>query len=489
MNETAPSLSTLRPDVPGPVAKIVEKALVKDPAGRYQNVGHMLDDIKLARESIGKGAENRREAIRSVAVLPFTNMSSDEEQNYFCDGIAEDIINHLTHIEDLRVAARTSSFAVRDANLDIREIGKKLGVETILEGSVQKAGRKLRITAQLINAGDGYHVWSEQYDRDLEDVFAIQDEIGHNIVDALKIKLTDKEKRALDKVPTTDLEAYDFYVRGRQHFHGLGAKGLQYARNMFTSAIIRDTNYALAYCGLADCYAMIFQYHDSNESNVENAITASKRALEIDPELPEAHASLALAYSLIGRYEEAEVEFERAIELSPKLFEAYYYYARMCRMQGNPGKSVELFAKACDARPEDYQAPILMADTFRGLDRPDEKLEAFKRGLAVAEKHLEFHPEDARAWYLGAHALLELGNNAKALVWTERAMRLNPEDAGTLYNAACLFAIMGELDRCFDCFEKAVENGFANREWVKNDPDLAAIRSDPRYKGLLAKLR
>jgi TolB-like protein/Tfp pilus assembly protein PilF len=415
-------------------------------------------------------------------------MSSDQEQDYLCDGIAEDIINSLSHIEGLQVASRTSSFAVRDTAMDIREIGGKLGVETVVEGSVRKSGNQLRITAQLVKTSDGYHLWSDRFDREVRDVFTIQDEIGRSIVDALKVKLTDRDEKALSRVHTTDLEAYEFYVRGRRYFHSLGKKGLEYARNMFTSAIIRDSSFALAYCGLADCYSMIQVYYDSDRTNVENALTASRRALELDPDLAEAHASYGLAISIDGRYGDAVDEFEKAIDLSPGLFETYYFYARSCRSNGDMEQAADLFEKASAVRPEDYQAPLLAADTYRGLDQPERMEEAFRRGLAAAEKHLEFHPEDARAWYLGAHAHAALDARDEAMRWNQRAMELSPDDPATLYNAACLFSILGEVDHCFESLDLAVDNGFAHPQWLKNDPDLEPIRTDPRYLPLLERL-
>jgi serine/threonine protein kinase/Flp pilus assembly protein TadD len=488
VNQHPPSLTSLGLDAPKSVLRIIDQALEKDPDDRYQLVDQMLADIKLARKELKHGDAGASHSQPSVAVLPFTNMSADKEQDYFCDGIAEDIITSLSLVEGLRVAARTSSFAFRDTRMDVREIGRKLGVETILEGSVRKSGDQLRITGQLVSVSDGYHLWSERYDRRLEDVFAIQDEIGHNIVQALKVTLTEQEKRVMAKVPTTNMEAYEFYIRGRQYFFSMGKKGLGYARNLFTSAIIRDPGYALAYCGLADSYSLIYQYYDGDRTNVENALTASRKALELDGELAEAHASCGLAVFIDERFEEAEKEFERAIELAPKLFEAYYFYARACRSQGKFEKAAELFSMAGAVRPEDYQAPILAGDTLRGLDRPESMREAFQRGLAVARKHLEFHPDDSRAWYLGAHALLELGSKDEAREWNERAMKLGPDDAATLYNAACLFCIMGEVDKAFECLEQSVENGFAHPQWLVNDPDLSAIRDDPRYHRLLEKL-
>ena len=488
-NQDPPPLIDLGLNVPESVTRIIGKALEKDRSERYRLVDQMLADMKVSLKEMKTGIEQSAVTRPSIAVLPFTNMSVDKEQDYFCEGIAEDIITSLSRIESLRVVSRTSSFAFKDSGLDIRELGSKSGANTILEGSVRKAGDRIRITAQLINVRDGYHLWSDRYDRDLQDVFAIQDEIGQHIVDALKVKLTEKEKRAMEKVPTTDVDAYEFYIRGRQYFHRMEVKGLEYARNMFTNAIIRDGQYALAYCGLADCYSIIYMYYDSDKTTIENALTASRKALELDSELAEAHASHGLAVSLDGRFEEAEREFERAIELSPKLFEAYYFYARTSRSQGKLEKAADLFAKAGEVQPEDYQAPILAGDTYRGLDRPDEMTGAFRRGLAAAEKHLEFNPEDARAWYLGAHAHSALNSNEIALKWNERAMLLAPSDTATLYNAACLFSILGDYDKAFECLENAIDNGFAHPQWLENDPDFDAIRDDPRYKKLSARLQ
>ncbi|MCK4773301.1 MAG: protein kinase, partial [Candidatus Krumholzibacteria bacterium] len=371
-NQDPPPLFDLGLKVPESVTRIIGKALEKDQTERYQLVDQMLADLKVSLKEIKSGIEQSAVTRPSIAVLPFTNMSADKEQDFFCDGIAEDIITILSRLESLRVVSRTSSFAFKDSGMDIREIGGKLGANTILEGSVRKAGDRLRITAQLINVRDGYHLWSDRYDRDLQDVFAIQDEIGQNIVDALEVKLTEKEKRVMERVPTTDVDAYEFYIRGRQYFHRMEVKGLEYARNMFTNAIIRDGQYALAFCGLADCYSIIYMYYDSDKTTIENALTASQKALDLDSELAEAYASYGLAVSLDGRFEEAESAFERAIEISPKLFEAYYFYARTCRSQGKLEKAAELFAKAGEVQPEDYQAPILAGDTYRGLDRPDE---------------------------------------------------------------------------------------------------------------------
>ena len=484
-NQAPPPLSQYGIDVPQAVERIVSKATEKNRQSRYRHAEDILADLKLARRQLKQETGNKEP---SIAVLPFSNMSDDKKQDYFCDGMAEEIINNLMQINGLRVVARSSSFAFRGQRVDIREIGRQLGVETLLEGSVQKSGKRLRITTQLSDVGNGYHLWSDRYDRDLEDVFAIQDEIARNVVQALKVTLSDKEKRVIEKVPTTDMQAYDFYIRAMQRYHEMDKKGLEYARNLFTSAIIKDPNYALAYCGLSDSYSMIATFYDSDRSNIENALTASGKALELDGELAQAHASFGFALSLDGRYGEAEREFLLATDLAPKLFETYYFRARSFRAQGKLEEAAAMFEKASDLQPQDYQAPILAGDTYRGLGRPDEVDQWFRKGLTAAEKHLELHPEEARAWYLGAHALYGLGDQDKAQEWNERAMHMAPRDPGTLYNAACLFSLMGDPDHCFECFERALEHGFSNRAWLENDPDLEPVRSDPRYRELLSQL-
>jgi adenylate cyclase len=357
----------------------------------------------------------------SIAVLPFINMSAEKEQEYFCDGIAEDILNDLTHLEDLHVVARTSSFAFKGKNQDIREIGMKLETHTIVEGSVRKSGNRLRITAQLINVADGYHLWSERYDRELEDVFAIQEEIAKNIVQSLKIKLSKSEKRALGKVKTQDVQAYDFYLRGREFFHQGRYKNIQYASEMFTRAIKKDLDYALAYAGIADCYSYLFMYFEKRQENIEQSLAASKRAIELDPELAEAHAARGLAVSLSMQYDEAEKAFDRAIKLNPKLYEAYYFYARTCRQQGKIEKAALLFEKAGEVRPEDYQAAVFLVSAYKKLNLPIKAETAAHRAIELVEKHLQLNPDDARALYLGGGVLMTLGEVEKAINWAKRS--------------------------------------------------------------------
>jgi adenylate cyclase len=427
-------------------------------------------------------------AQKSIAVLAFVNMSNDPDNEYFSDGIAEEIINTLTKVKALRVASRTSAFAFKGKSEDVGEIGRKLKVKAVLEGSVRKAGNRLRVTAQLNDVANGYHLWSERYDRQLEDVFAIQDEIAGNIVRALRVVLGEDEKRAIEKAPTENVQAYEYYLRGRQIEHQFRRTALQYARRMFERAIEIEPSFARAYAGIADCCSFLYMYWDSSQANLQAADASSRKALDLDPEGAEAHTSRALALTLRRQYHEARDEFEAALRLNPMLFEAHYFFARACLTEGKLEEAVRRYRDACRVRPEDYQAIFLSADPLITLGRNDEALEAARRGLKVADAHLDLNPDDARAWYLSAVALMRLGQRGQALERARRAYAIDPEDAGVLYNLACIYALGGSTAEALDHLDKAIQNGFGQREWLENDSALDSVRDDPRFEALLQKL-
>ncbi|MDP2584364.1 MAG: protein kinase [Candidatus Palauibacterales bacterium] len=484
-----PSLRDRRDDVSNTLEQVVQRALAKEPGERYPTPAQFaaaLGAPEVLTPPANPAASRRG---KSIAVLPFVNMSSDPDNEYFTDGIAEEIINALTKVQALHVAARTSAFAFKGKNQDIRKVGEQLGVTTVLEGSVRKAGNRLRVTAQLVNVADGYHLWSERYDRQMDDVFAIQDEISENIVKALRVVLSDKEKRQIEnKPPTENVEAYEYYLRARQYFHQFRRAGIQYARRMFERAVEADPGFAKAYAGIADCCSFMYMYWDGSNANLEGADSASAKALELGPELAEAHASRGFALSLRREYDQSRAEFERALELNPKLYEAHYLYARACFQEGRLEDAVRHYQEAARVRPEDYQALLLMVNPLHGLGRHDEALEAMRKGVEVVEHHLELNPDDARALCLGANALIQLGERERALEWAERASRLETSDPGVLYNVACVYALGGMSDRALECLERAVENGFGHREWLENDTDLDSLRDDLRFKALLQRL-
>ncbi len=427
-------------------------------------------------------------ATPSVAVLPFVNMSSDPENEYFGDGLAEELINALTRVEGLHVASRLSAFAFKGKNEEVRTIGERLNVRTVLSGSVRKAGSRLRIAAQLVNVADGYLLWSETFNRQLEDVFAIQDEIAQNIARALRVILTDKERRAIEKVPTADVRAYDCYLRGMQFFHQFRRRGFEYARQMFARAIAIDPGYARAHAGLADCHSFLYEQWEASAANLRAADESSRRALELDPDLAEGHVARGLYFMNRQDHDAARREFETALRLNPNLFEAYYFFGRSCIFQGKLAEAAGLMEHALRLRPDDYQTPGLLACVYSGLGKAAEAEAAYRQSLAATEAYLELHPDDARALYLGANAQVRLGLMEPAVERARRALAMEPDDHNTRYNAACIFALAGRVEEALDHLEEALGSGFGHKGWIENDSDLNALHGHPRYEALLQKL-
>src|SRR5882724_5511688 len=303
----------------------------------------------------------------SIAVLPFNNMSGDPEQEYFSDGITEDIITDLSNVSGLFVVARNTAFTYKGKPVKVEQVGQELGVNFILEGSVRKAGSRVRVTGQLISSKDGGHVWAKRYDRDLTDIFAIQDEITHAIVEQLKVKLLPQEKKSIGQTPTASVEAYTYYLRGRQFLQRRSTKAYyELARRMFAKAVELDPLYARAYAGIADCDSFLFlQYHVN--ISIEDILNTSAKALALESGLAEAHASRGLALSLGERYGEADAEFEQAIALDRNSFEGHYFYARSCFKQGRLEQAARMFERGAEIDPDDYQSPALSIQIYRSL--------------------------------------------------------------------------------------------------------------------------
>ena len=489
LTETARPLRAVRSTVPDSLDRAVSKAMSLDASHRYATTAQF--GLALTSGSMSTPSDTMViptpvvSAAKSVAVLPFANMSNDPENEYFTDGMAEEIINALSKIRALRVASRTSSFAFKGKNEDIGEIGKKLKVSTVLEGSVRKMGNKLRITAQLVNVADGYHLWSERYDRDAEDVFAIQDDISQAIVKALRVILSEDEKKQIEKARAVNLEAYEFYLRGRQSFHQLRRRSLDHARQMFEKAIAIDPTYALAHAGIADCYSQLYSGYDAREFNLRQAEVASAKALELGPGLAEAHVARGMAVSLSKRFDEAKGEFEQAIALDPKNFDALYWYGRNELSQGEFEHAISLFERATAIRPEDYSPGKFIAQSLKSLGRDEECLDVSRKLVPLIEQQLELHPEDSRALIVGAALYAQLGFPEKALANATRAMAVDPEDPRVLYNVACTFAGVGKIADALDALERSVRNGWGDKAWLEHDSDFDGIRNEPRYLALV----
>ena len=422
----------------------------------------------------------------SIAVLPFINMSGDPEQEYFSDGITEDIITDLSKVSGLSVVARNTVFTYKGKPVKVPEVARELGVEFVVEGSVRKAGSRVRVTGQLINGKDDRHVWADRYDRDLTDIFAIQDEITHAIVEQLKVKLLPQEKKSIAQAPTDNVEAYTYYLRGRQFMQRHSKANYQLARRMFAKAVELDPLYARANAGIADCDSFLF-LHYHLEASVESILATSAKALSLDDKLAEAHASRGLAFSLDRRYDEATAEFEKAIALDSNSFEAHYFYGRACVMQGKFERAATVFERAAENKPDDYQSECLLIFVYRSLGRERDSENAARRGVERAERALISHPEDARAAYLGANALAVLGERDRAKEWAARALAIDPDDVLIQYNVACVYSLLGDIDQAFDLLERLLPNAGheLRRGWIKHDSDLDPLRSHPRYQKII----
>jgi TolB-like protein/Flp pilus assembly protein TadD len=475
--KAVPPLSTACPNLPQNVVYAVTRALAKSPDDRF-------DTIRDFAEALATPDAQERSDGPSIAVLPFSDLSDSKGHEYLSDGIAEEIILALTRIEGLRVASRAASFAFKDTQQNVRAIGEQLHVRTILEGSVRPAGDRLRITAELINAADGYQLWTRRYDRGVAEVFAIQEEIAENIARTLQVILSKGKKNARNSPPTADVTAYDYYLRGKQYLHHGTKKSYDFARQMFERAAESDPDFARAHAGIANCYSLLVHYYgDPTDGNLKRADAASREAIRLDPNLADGHAARGFVLWLMDRPDDARRAFETAIELDPVLGDARYLYGRACYQQGQLDDAVRLFEEACRIR-EDYEARYFAAQTYTALGRDADAEEGYRRALRATEDHLTLNPDDARALTMGAVAWCRIGQRAKGLEWAERALAAEPEDAGVRYNVACLYALEGESDKAIACLEAAVQAGFAHKDWVDNDPDLDSLRDDPRFKTL-----
>jgi TolB-like protein/Tfp pilus assembly protein PilF len=553
LRDSPPTVTEINESLPRHLARIIQHCLEKDPEARYQSAKDVRNELKSLRREVdsgsvttgsgaiqistpqptlsrryglwaaaglaaivilatgwwlGRGADRAQAAkderagglsadvasaawsdAPSVAVLPFANLSADPDNEYFTDGLTEELIGALANVEGLRIPARTSVYALKETNLDIQEIGRRLGVDNILEGSVRKAGDQLRISAQLIKVSDGFNLWSETYDREFSDVFVIQGEIAGNIVEALQLTLSPVEQQALRSERTTDFKAYEFYLRGRGHYRRRTRTDFESAREMFQNAIAIDAGYALAWAGLADTYTEFWRNYESTEENLVQAEEASREAVELDPKLAEAHAARGFALGQRQRYDEAAAAFRRSMELNPRLFEAYYYYGTVAFAAGRLETAAEMFEKATEAAPDEIRALQLLPQIYTRLGREAAAAAANRQRVEVVERRLEFNPDDVPMLLDGASALAALGERQRSLEWASRILDKAGDDALVLYNLACLYSLAGEVTSALEALEKSYAAGLADPEWMKQDSDLDNIRKHARYKELVKRMK
>ncbi len=454
---------------------------------RVYNVG-VAPPAPVAGAAAAPAAPVEEEAKPSIAVLPFNNMSGDPEQEYFSDGITEDIITDLSKISGLFVVGRNTSFTYKGKSHQLQSVASELGVNYLLEGSVRKAGDRIRVTGQLIDGPTGGHLWADRYDRDLTDIFAIQDEITKTIVEQLKVRLLPEEKKAIGQVPTHNVEAYNYYLRGRQYYHYLTKWFVRLARQMFAKSVELDPDFAPGYAGMANCDTRLIGIFGEKTSREETLALATK-ALALAPEMTDALVAHAGALGLFDRNREARQAYDRALLVDPNNFDANFSYANFCFRQDDPERAAELFKRALELQPDDAQSPLLLSLTLKALGRMEESREYGWLGVKRVEEQLLVHPESSRGLQLGACILAAMGETDRAKRWMDRALAIDPDDPHAQYNAACMWAQVGEPDKAFAALEKWAEIVPSDlRDWIKHDPDIDPLRVDPRYDQLVRRI-
>jgi len=466
--------------------------------GRWAGGGAPREFEALLRaiEKTGEGSadlssspkEESKTAAYSICVLPFANMSGEAEQEYFSDGISEDIITDLSNVSALSVVARNTSFTFKGESLDVKEVAQKLGVSHVLEGSVRKAGNRVRITAQLIDGAKGDHVWAARYDRDLNDIFAIQDEISKAIVDALKVKLLPEEKKAIAHRGTSDVEAYNLYLMARQQWIQGSYGDLRRDKAILRfckQAVELDPNYAQAWAlmGLAQLELRFVHGLD------ENGLPAAERALEIDPNLPEAHCIKARYLEEDGQAGDAEKQIQRALKLDQNSWEVNREAARILFRSGRIREAIPFFEKAAALMDTDWRNAAMLVCCYNAVDDGASARKAAEMAVARVEAVIATDPTNCSALAMGSGALAALGEDDRARDWARRALLLDPDNLLGRYNIACALAHdlddpEGAIDALRPYFE--LTSSTTEIRHAEADPDLDSIRGDPRFKAMLA---
>ncbi len=465
-----------------PVALVLAWVFDVTPEG-IQRTGEAEHDqnITAAKKAVEPATAPGHNGGQSIAVLPFPDFSAERDQEHFCDGLTEELLNVLTSIPDLRVASRTSCFAFKGKDLDLAAVSEKLHVAHVLEGSVRKSGNKVRITAQLIEVATDSHLWSDTYDRELDDIFAIQDDIAARILEVLKLKLG----AGVRSDPTTrNAKAYEYFLRARGYMMTMVSQDSTRAISLFQKAVELDPLFVRAWIGLAEISAEQALFNSGGDDARQISEDAAAQALKLAPERAESY--MARGFSRLAKldYSEAESDFFKALEIDPRLARAYHYCGRAAHLKGRLNKAREYYAKATELDPENWESPLM---AIQGYDMEGDEAGArhvAQLGIERVKRHLEDYPDNPRAYYLGTSGLATLGETDRAIEWAERALALSPGDASTRYNTACFFATIGETDRSLDLLENSIQS----RSWIENDSELDSLRDHPRYRKIIDSL-
>lgn len=438
------------------------------------------ETVSEAHQQAVPGAQADANA-NSIAVLPFPDLSAEQDQGHFCDGLIDELISQLARVPGLRVASRSSSFAFKGHSADLKDAAEKLAVAHILEGGVRKDGDRVRISAQLTEVASDTVLWAENYDRELCDILAIQQDLAQCILDALKVQLG---KARLAGPATSNPKAYEYYLRGRGYALYNGKKELQLARNMLEKATRTDPNFVDAWAGLAEVTALQAIFMDGGQEAQEASADAGQHAIELAPDVGVGLLAYALGQMACDCYEDAEAAFLRAVELDPELYRAWYYLGRTAHHAGDEDKEIEYYKRAIELDPDDWESPMLLLAPLEQRGDLEEVRRVARLAVDRVEKHLDDYPDNQRAYYLGVSALYKMGEIERAMEWAEHAHRLAPEDPATRYNLACFYSQVGEVERAIDLLEESI----VSRSWVEHDHDLDNLRDNRRFQRYVESL-
>jgi len=483
LNRVPTPISRANPQVPAELGRIIETLLEKNRNERRQSAGVLHTELRRLKKEVESGlATAAKPAGKSVAVLYFENLSGAKEDEYFRDGMTEDVITELTQIKTLHVFPRAAVVAYRDKPATAPEIGKQLDAAYVLGGSVRRAGNRLRITAQLVETQTGHTVWAERYDREMKDVFEVQDEIARSITQALRISISAQEQETIAQKPTENLQAYDYFLRGRNYTR---RENLEFAMQMFEHAIRLDPNFALAHAGIANISGMQFEMHGRDPRWIEKGLAAANRSFELDPENPEVIASRARLCHVQQRYDEAVKLARMAIDRRSDCQNAWDVLGRALFCSDRWQEAADLAERAVAAAGDNYNVFVPYVNSMLALGDKETARKLIERQCRVLEHQVDTVPEDVRARILLAATFVQLGRDKDASQHLEMAVAMRPNDPNTLYNAACTYGMLGMKAESLAMLKRAIECGFTDMEWISRDSDLSLIHDEPEFKRLL----
>jgi serine/threonine protein kinase/Tfp pilus assembly protein PilF len=494
LNRDPLPVADANPGVPAEIGRVIDKALEKDRNLRYQTATDIKTDLARLKRDLDSGrkrtaevTESRgesKQSAKSIAVLYFENLSGVKEDEYFRDGITEDIITELSKIKGLSIFSRPTVLAYRDQRVTPAQIGQQLKAAYVLAGSLRRAGNRLRINAQLVDTQTDFPLWSERYDREMKDVFEVQDEIARNIAEALRITLSPQEQAALAAKPTENLQAYDLYLRGKNYARRMTRQDLGFALQMFENAVSLDPEFALAYAAVANVCAQTHYNYGRDPIWLQRAEAASHRAVILQPQLPEVLVAQAWILYAAQNYKDAIYCAQKAIDRKRDCEGAYYTLCRSLFASGQYQELATIADEALEASGEDYNCYVPIMNALEVMGKQEALRNTRQRRVAALENHVKHVPEDARARILLASDYAQMDRVEDAVRETNFAVALRSSEATVLYNAACVFCVLKRKTDALASLRKAWDAGFKDADWARRDPDLSLLHGDPEFEKL-----